>query len=29
MKDVIWATMDKMPEVERDPKGGYRLKKKS
>ena len=28
LKDVVWATMGKMPEVEHDPRGGYRLKKK-
>jgi hypothetical protein len=27
-KDVVWAAMGKLPEVERDPSGGYRLKKR-
>jgi hypothetical protein len=24
----VWAAMGKLPEVERDPSGGYRLKKR-
>jgi hypothetical protein len=27
-KNVLWAGLGQMPEVERDPAGGYRLKKK-
>jgi hypothetical protein len=26
-KNVIWVTVSNMPEIEHDPKGGYRLKK--
>lgn len=27
LKDVLWVALGKMPEIERDPKGGYRLRR--
>jgi hypothetical protein len=28
IKNLLWVSLGRMPELERDPKGGYRLKKR-